>query len=222
MKKIYLILSLVLFGQAYAQTSATDFNLDRMPKPNFFPNDSSVAPTKNSAQSQSITKDKKYDEISIHNFLISEKEQEDLGIKNSEIEKFTDYYLKKTQSYFKNKKQKGSIIFLTDVSATQPEDKNISCSDKPTLCSVTSLGFIFSDEISNETKKDFQNYLDAQGKKDGIEIFISNFSSTSHFKLGFQISLKDDEKNDKLSQIIISKFLTNTLFKNSNSKSIEI
>lgn len=220
MKKIYLILSLALLSHANAQNISPDLNLERMPKPNFFPHNSSPDSKQNSNSSE--IQDIKHNEISIHNFLFSEKEQEDLGIKNSEIEKFTKYYLNKTQTYFKNKKSQGSIIFLTDVSATEPEDKKTSCSDKPTLCSVTSLGFIFSDEISNETKKDFQNYLDYQAKKDGMEIFVSNFSSTSHFKLGFQISLKDDEKNDKLSQIIISKFLTNTLFKKPNSNTIEI
>ena len=217
MKKFLLVFSLILFGYSNAQNISPDLSLERMAKPNFFPNDLSLSSKKN--KDNSINKQNK---ITIHNFLISEKEQEELGIKNSEIQKFTDYYLKKTQDYFKNKNSKGSVIFLTDVSAVQPEDKNVSCLNKPTLCSVTSLGLIFSDEIPNDIKKDFQNYLDSQAKKDGIEIFISNFSSSSHFKLGFQISLKDDEKNDILSQIIISKFLTNTLFKNSNSKSIEI
>lgn len=190
MKKIVLLITLFC-SQAFSQTLESPL----ISKPNFFP--------------RHVVE--KVADVSLDKISIDEIALKEIQAEPSQIKSYIEYYHKKTQSFFFNKKIEGFILVLVDVSAIETSEPIIKCNENPTQCSLTKINFVFSENINQKTKDDFLSYIDQSSKDDHMEIFIRNFSYTKNFRFGFQLNLDNKTKNKMKNDDSIEQFISGNL-----------
>lgn len=113
------------------------------------------------------------------------------GVTTESIEKFADYYYQHIKNFYKDKNSTGVVTLLVKVTSNKKNaPPNTVCEANPTECSLTSVNFIFSEDMNPKEAKELYTFLNNHAQHDNHEIFISNFefSSALHLLIEFDIN----------------------------------
>jgi hypothetical protein len=204
MKKTILILSLCFIThQSYAQNNLPS----DLGKPSFFPvtpdltsknaqTDNSNSDAKNNNLDKKSDSDKNGINVTLGDVVIENREIEPAGVKKEDIQKFINYYLEASKTFFKTHQDNGTISFVVEVKSNKKNVKpDTDCIKNPSECSITQVTYSFSGEMKEQTTKDFYQYLTEKTSHDDIEIFLGNLDYTGslHFAFDINVSNPDSE-----------------------------